>query len=132
MGMAMSNLIDRQAAIDWLENDWNGMVATVFDGIRALPSVEPTTDELDNAYAHGYTDAEEKYRTSAQPRKGEWEEAWRSGFDGVRNWHWECSECGFELNFDGCIDPNETLSMYNFCPNCGAKMKSDEATTETT
>ena len=37
----MADLIDRQAAIDWLENDWDGMVLSVFDGIRDLPSAEP-------------------------------------------------------------------------------------------
>ena len=33
--------IDRQAALDWLKNEWNGMVTSLFDGIKALPSAQP-------------------------------------------------------------------------------------------
>lgn len=29
---------------------------------------------------------------------------------------WKCSECGFD---DGFID-------YNYCPNCGARMETEE------
>lgn len=39
-------------------------------------------------------------------------------------WNWisfniECSECGFMPNFDS------TEPLYNFCPNCGAKMEGE-------
>ena len=37
----MADLIDRQAVLDALEKDWNGMVVDVFDFIRNLPSVQP-------------------------------------------------------------------------------------------
>ena len=57
---------------------------------------------------------------SAEPRKGKWIRSDEDDGD-----YWECSECGFELNFNGCIDPEETLAMYNFCPNCGAAMRGD-------
>ena len=33
--------ISRQAAIDWLTNEWDGMVTSVFDGIKNLPSAQP-------------------------------------------------------------------------------------------
>lgn len=33
--------IDRQAALDWLKNEWNGMVMSLFDGIKGLPSAQP-------------------------------------------------------------------------------------------
>lgn len=36
----MNDLISRQAAIDWLANDWNGMVNTVFFGIENLSSAQ--------------------------------------------------------------------------------------------
>ena len=39
----MSDLINRQAALDWLKNEWNGMVTSLFDGIKALPSAQPET-----------------------------------------------------------------------------------------
>lgn len=38
----MQDLISRQAAIEWLTTEWDGMVTSVFDGIKRLPSVEPT------------------------------------------------------------------------------------------
>lgn len=36
--------IDRKAALDWLKNEWNGMVTSLFDGIKALPSAQPKHD----------------------------------------------------------------------------------------
>lgn len=36
-----NDLISRQAAIDWLTNEWDGMVTSVFDGIKNLPSADP-------------------------------------------------------------------------------------------
>lgn len=38
----MSDLIERQAVLDWLNDEWDGMVVSVFDGIRALPSAQQT------------------------------------------------------------------------------------------
>lgn len=37
----MDDLISRQAAIDWLKNEWDGMVISVFKGIENLPSAQP-------------------------------------------------------------------------------------------
>lgn len=36
----MSDLISRQDAIEWLTTQWDGMVTSVFDGIKRLPSAE--------------------------------------------------------------------------------------------
>ena len=36
----MNDLISRQAAIDWLKNEWDGMVTSVFKGIENLPSAQ--------------------------------------------------------------------------------------------
>ena len=33
--------IDRKATLDWLKNEWNGMITSLFDGIKALPSAQP-------------------------------------------------------------------------------------------
>ena len=48
--MKSDDLIRKQDAIDWLENDWNGMVTTVFDGIRGLPSAQPVIRCKDCVY----------------------------------------------------------------------------------
>ena len=36
-----TDCISRRAAIDWLTNEWDGMVTSVFDGIKNLPSAQP-------------------------------------------------------------------------------------------
>lgn len=36
----MTDYISRQAVIDWLTNDWNGMVNTVFFGIEHIPTAD--------------------------------------------------------------------------------------------
>ena len=33
--------ISRQAAINWLKNEWDGMVTSVFKGIESLPPAQP-------------------------------------------------------------------------------------------
>ena len=40
-GKVMDDLISRQVVLDWLNDEWDGMVLSVFDGIRALPSAQP-------------------------------------------------------------------------------------------
>ena len=39
------DVIDRQATLDWLKNEWNGMITSLFDGIKALPSAQPELPE---------------------------------------------------------------------------------------
>ncbi len=34
----MSDPIERQEVLDWLKNEWDGMVTSLFDGIKAVPS----------------------------------------------------------------------------------------------
>ena len=63
----MSDLISRQAAIDWLKNEWDGMVISVFKGIENLPSAQPDLSEYSdklwcNAYERGKRDAQPEQR----------------------------------------------------------------------
>lgn len=48
------DLIERQAVLDWLNDEWDGMVVSVFDGIRALPSAQPQPEEDCDTCKHGY------------------------------------------------------------------------------
>ena len=40
-GELMSDLIDRQAVLDALTHKWDGMVTSVFDVVKSLPSTQP-------------------------------------------------------------------------------------------
>ena len=37
-----------------------------------------------------------------------------------------CSECEFEIDATGCIEPMEYVGVFRYCPNCGAKMKGED------
>ena len=34
-----------------------------------------------------------------------------------------CSKCSFLIDASGCVDPEEYISIYRYCPNCGADMR---------
>lgn len=36
-----TDCISRQVVLDWLNDEWDGMVLSVFEGIRNLPSAQP-------------------------------------------------------------------------------------------
>lgn len=78
----MNDLIDRQAAIDALTHKWDGMVTSVFDLIKELPSAE---QERRGRWIHPY-----EYGLALPEHKcsvcGEWEYA-----DSESNY---CPNCG--------------------------------------
>lgn len=51
-----------------------------------------------------------------EPKTGHWIE--KEGFDG--DIYYDCSECGEAFCL---IDGTPKDNLYNFCPNCGAKME---------
>ena len=57
-----------------------------------------------------------KNELSADRPRGEW--IWHEDED-ICN----CSECEFEIDATGCIDPMEYVGIFRYCPNCGARMK---------
>ena len=56
-----------------------------------------------------------------EPRKGHWidTDEWRETVDGFEKWGYfrKCSKCGYVFKF---------LEIDNYCPNCGAKMESED------
>ena len=56
-----------------------------------------------------------------EPKTGHWIE--KDGFDG--DTYYDCSECGESFCL---IDGTPTDNLYNYCPNCGAKMEESEET----
>ena len=93
----MSDLIDRNEAIDMIEKYFDGLpIAVHYDMlamIHRLPSAQP------------------------ERKKGKW----------VKIGHWgrsyKCNQCGNYLDFDGV---NAGRGSTNFCPNCGADMRGEQ------
>ena len=54
-----------------------------------------------------------------QPKTGYWEYVQYDSNPNIGNWH--CSECG-----GICTEMHSIEDAYNYCPNCGARMESEE------
>ena len=94
----MSDLIDRQAAIDKFEKELSAKfnrreMAIGFVGIKSILENLPT----------------------AEPKKGKWIKL----YDG----NYKCSSCWSWWSVDG----NEVMGDFNYCPNCGADMRGGDA-----
>ena len=116
----MSDLIDRQAAIDALMID-EEMLRRVLDDMNVV-------DAERNKYEWGLGLIESniedmKELPSAQPeqRKGKWIETHeRTLFSNPDSITYVCSECGYrQYTLYG------TPPITNFCPNCGADMRGE-------
>jgi hypothetical protein len=91
-----SDAISRQAVLE-LVADYDLSMGQVVKGIHALPTVTP------------------------QPKTGHWidTDEWKETVDGFEQWGYfrKCSKCGYVFKF---------LEIDNYCPNCGARMESEE------
>ena len=93
----MSDLIDRQNAIDVLEiladKMSDGGQTVMAQAIAVLKDLHPEEPEW---------------------KKGEWKK--------IGHWgrHYRCDQCGSTLDFDGV---NVGRGDANFCPNCGARLE---------
>lgn len=92
----MGDLISRQGVLDWLEAEWDGMVWSLFDGIRTLPSVQPQT--LSSAHKPRMT--------------GKWRVYEVANCEGEPPIAWECPNC------EEVVD-----TKWKFCPMCGLEME---------
>ena len=45
--------------------------------------------------------------------------AWHEIADDI----YKCTSCRFEICATGCIDPDEYINIYKYCPQCGRKME---------
>ena len=150
---ATSDLISRKELLKQIDIDSDGERGfygdnwKFIDTIESMPSAEPerlTDDDFETIRIHlnaqkeklcnqqRWEEAEEYQRiidrfiafASAEP---EWKKGvWICTDDDIFN----CSECDFEIDATGCIDPIEYLKTYNFCPNCGADMRGEKEETE--
>lgn len=92
----MSDLIDRQAAIDAVNEgcqEWRGIFERCEEKLLALPSAQP------------------------EHKKGKWIDQ-----DGGAFYTMECSECHKEPLLDEYGD----YVQSDFCPHCGADMRGEQ------
>ena len=67
---------------------------------------------ISSAVAKGIAENALSALPSAEAAQGEWSQMIADGTDGSHWYEYECSHCG-----------EVVLRPYNFCPNCGARMK---------
>lgn len=134
----MDDLISRQAALDALERifdrceeieahlpdgdpDKTGYkmfpdYMTVWKYLHQLPSAERREGQPSGCE---YWDNESNFCTLNRPsavRRGRWtdhNDEWDGGY-------YECSVCGEAFTF---IEGTPKENLYNYCPNCGARME---------
>ena len=110
----MDDLVSRQAVIDWLKNEWNGMVTSLFDGIKALPSAQqdcadcPEYDHKTHSCPKYCEVIRRTLEEAKQKRTGRW-------IDYVEDGYVECPFCHSATNCDG------NISELHFCFSCGAR-----------
>ena len=139
----MSDLIERQAVLNILddmvkdcikENDFDKAQGVAWVKVQKLPSVSTgkpnrcgdaisRTDAIRVAsgYCHWSNIPKEleKLPSVSTEKTGRWIE--QEGYDG--DTYYDCSECGESFCL---IDGTPTDNLYNYCPNCGAKMEVEE------
>ena len=88
--------------------------------------IEPIVEELENICINGDEYilnllADIKNAPSVTQKSGEWidTDEWCETVDGFEQWGYfrKCSKCGYVFKF---------LEIDNYCPNCGARMESEE------
>ena len=89
----MSDLIDRQAAIDVAKDVHNAVLCCEVSPSKSLLEVVKRLESL----------------PSAEPKTGEWIDWLGKGNE------WECSVCKCSIESHGSI-------AYKYCPNCGVRM----------
>ena len=101
----MSNLIDRQAAIDALHKEWDEVLVYDDSGSGIADICESVLESLSSA--------------ESNRKKGKWV------YDGIRGRFpaCKCSICGYYENADWAL-----LQGANYCPHCGADMRGDDGT----
>jgi len=122
--------ISRQAVLDKAYAYGNGLEPEGYcvevEDIQALPSVNPQKPKycdrnicIKNEY-NGIGCDECEVTKSREPKIGHWIA------QDIHNCHtdFKCSECGYIHSFMHLY--GEPTADYTYCPNCGAKMESEE------
>ena len=109
----MEDLIKRSKAIDAIHNYWKKRLETLPTTMSEYGEVYANTREMDKMLEHNRTLCNFiNAIPSADRPQGEWVNA-RDGYDG----HMKCNQCFRTYDWDS------EAQYYNYCPNCGARMK---------
>lgn len=107
-----SDLISRKALLDRLEEAYTEL-KKIYDGLQYEDEKRICGAQL-STFAELTMRVRKAPTVDAEPvRHGEWIDKRSFLYGGCIN-HWECSVCGYGQN-----------GGSNYCPNCGAKMKTD-------
>lgn len=98
-----SRLIPSFRAKQWLDH-----LPSVQPKERCVANITLNEEDIERIVAEQVEEIKELL-----PQKGEWI---CQADDDI----WNCSECDYEIDGTGCIDPLEYLKTYKFCPNCGS------------
>ena len=118
----MSDLIDRQAAIDevtfWKKraNEYEAMLCELMTKIAKGMTVDSVVINKDGILFKG---------SQPERKKGEWikiPEFCGDDVSGFIDNHFSCSECKKEAE----INPWGFYILSDFCPNCGADMRGEQ------
>lgn len=122
-----ADAVCRKAVIEAITKHMDGedkncklQLLSVVEWIRDLPPVTQKSDE--QLYKNGFADGYEQGHKDAEQKSGKWIDIEDSNFS-------KCSECGAETPM--YFDPyghgkGITVVETSYCPNCGAKMESED------
>ena len=105
----MSDAISRQMATNVITKR---LFETAFNNVGIKQDIDETlVDVAENRLENWFNEL-----PPIQPERktGHWVEIGDEPYD-----EWECDVCGFVIDGSGCIDPEEYIDVYRFCPNCG-------------
>ena len=101
------------------DNPYNRQAFDIaIEALKAQLSAKDTTlDDVSTAYENGYQQGKFEALQSQQ-KTGRWIEQ----TDTQNDVYYVCSNCKEAFTL---IEGTPTYNLYNYCPNCGAKMKSE-------
>ena len=117
----MSDLIDRQAAIDCVMEcyDNDELFEVYEDRLNELPPAQPAPSQVAKDIARIVGNGEDMRVIGQERIRGRWIIRETSSGDTEAR----CSHCGFTTLVDEPGNGLHMVSDLNFCPNCGADMR---------
>ena len=109
-------------ALEILDHNWTRLVNPDYTdeelGKAQNVAIE-TLEQYENAFEHGYTEAESKYREILERKRGKWKvlsdnigDFRKAGYRWIK-----CNKCTNQVKIR--LDS----PLYDFCPYCGADMR---------